>query len=150
MSSWLVVINAWLVNILIPPSLVLFVVLANACSLTQMVTDPQVQGIKFWSVAHCGLGMPLDSQAGPSLKVEKENIKWRQVEEHQYLWTINYSDILSPNLFFSTSAMRSLLCEVQGRQGDTGILMDFVPGQGLGPRIDHDTEWSGLPHRRYS
>lgn len=47
MSSWLVVINAWLVNILIPPSLVLFVVLANACSLTQMVTDPQVQGIKF-------------------------------------------------------------------------------------------------------
>lgn len=47
MSSWLVVIDACLANILIPPSLVLFVVLANACSLTQTVTDPEVQGIKF-------------------------------------------------------------------------------------------------------
>lgn len=37
--------------------------------------------------------------------------------------------------------MRSVLCEMQRRQDDTGILMDIAAGWGLGPKSDHDAEW---------
>lgn len=102
-----------------------------------------------WQYEHLGRPLPhacpwdtLGFQSKSSSQGGERNIlnesRWQNTNISQL--SISYSNILLTNLLWAP-AVRSVLCEMQRRQDDTGILMDIAAGWGLGPKSDHDAEW---------